>query len=59
MTIHGNTSQYMAIHEFINSRFFRGIYVGMAIHVLQYMVIHDDTWQYMAIQGNTWQYMTS
>ncbi len=53
MAIHGNTRQYMAIHDFINSRFFRGIYVGMAIHVLEYMVIHDDTWQYKAIHGNT------
>ncbi len=43
MAIQGNTWQYMAIHEFINSRFFRGIYVGMAIHVLEYMVIHGDT----------------
>ncbi len=32
--IHGDTRQYKAIHDFINSRFFRGIYVGMAIHVL-------------------------
>ncbi len=59
MVIHDDTWQYMAIHDFINSRFFRGIYVDMAIHVLEYMAVHVNKRQYMAIQGNTWQYMTS
>jgi hypothetical protein len=56
MAIQGNKRQYLAIHEFKNSRFFRGIYVGMAIYVLEYMTIHANARQYIPIHG---KYMTS
>jgi hypothetical protein len=43
ITVQANRVQYMPIHEFMNSRFFRGIYIVMAVHLLGYMAMYAST----------------
>ncbi len=43
ITLQANTVQYMPIHVFMNSMFFRGIYVVVPVHVVWYMAMHDST----------------
>jgi hypothetical protein len=55
--IHDDTCQYKPIHEFMNSRFFRGIYVGTTVHVLEYIAIHASRCQFKLLHDSACQYV--